>query len=237
MITSVGVVIPVANEEELLPGCLEAMCAAVDELRSVRDLTVRTIVVLDTCDDASGAIAAGFAVETISVRHGQVGGARQAGTRHLLRTLKHHDQLWIASSDADSCVPHDWLSGMVELADSGVDLVLGTVRPAPDLDHRVTDAWYARHVLDDGHPHIHGANLGIRADVYRRAGGWPGLASGEDEALAARVGSLDGVRIARTSRFPVATSARLAARAPHGFSRYLDTLSAISATSLDGESA
>lgn len=235
MIRTVGVVVPVANEEALLPGCLEALCAAADDLG--QDLTVRTVVVLDACDDESAAIAAAFEVETISVRHRQVGSARRAGARQLLGAAEHHEELWLANTDADSRVPRDWLCGMVELADSGADLVLGTVRPAAGLDRRIADAWYARHVLDDGHPHIHGANLGIRADSYRRAGGWPRLATGEDEALVARAATLDGVRIARTSRFPVATSIRLTARAPYGFSSYLRGLSAASVASLDGESA
>lgn len=36
-----------------------------------------------------------------------------------------------------------------------------------------------------GHPHVHGANLGVGSEPYRAAGGFPALAHGEDRALVA----------------------------------------------------
>jgi hypothetical protein len=36
---------------------------------------------------------------------------------------------------------------------------------------------------DGTHPHVHGANLGIRADAYSDAGGWNDLTVAEDHCL------------------------------------------------------
>ena len=36
---------------------------------------------------------------------------------------------------------------------------------------------------DGSHPHVHGANLGVRADAYLRAGGWADLRTAEDHDL------------------------------------------------------
>lgn len=35
----------------------------------------------------------------------------------------------------------------------------------------------------DGHKHVHGANMGVSAEAYRRAGGFKSLACSEDHAL------------------------------------------------------
>ena len=217
MIREVGVVVPVANEEKRLPTCLDALDAA--RAAVTPRLTVRIVVVLDDCTDGSDAIAhARHHVEVLTVRLGRVGAVRAAGVRHLLRSVP-PGQLWVANTDADSAVPADWLSGMIDLTASA-DLVLGTVVPGPGLADAVHRRWHARHTLRDGHHHVHGANFGIRADTYLAAGGWPDVASGEDELLAART-LATGARIVRTGALPVVTSTRLVGRAPRGFSSYL----------------
>jgi hypothetical protein len=78
-------------------------------------------------------------------------------------------------------------------------------------------------MLGDSHPHVHAANLAIRADGYAAIGGWRPLRSGEDEDLAARA-TAAGLRIHRTGRLPVRTSTRPYGRAPYGFSSYLRAL-------------
>ncbi len=152
----------------------------------------------------------------------RVGLARRAGSSVALAGAAAPDRLWLASTDADSQVPVDWLTGMVGLADDGADLVLGTVVPAGDpLPPGVSEAYDAAYVHADGHPHVHGANLGIRASSYLRLGGWPDLATGEDHALVARAAAAGDVRVRRTGALPVATSTRLTARAPYGYSSHL----------------
>ena len=83
-------------------------------------------------------------------------------------------------TDADCAVPRDWLSFMVAEARCGTQVVLGTVLPGPGLSAALKAAWLGRHHLREGHPHIHGANFGIRADTYLTLGGWQPLSLGED---------------------------------------------------------
>ena len=71
---------------------------------------------------------------------------------------------------------------------------------------------------DSTHPHVHGANLGVRADAYLRAGGWPQLPSAEDHALWKRLGNEPRLSDAELR---VLTSGRRVGRAPNGFAQAL----------------
>lgn len=227
MIRTIGVVIPVADEQELLARCLTAVQDSARELHCrAAGVVVRVVVVLDACTDDSAGIASAFAAETVVVQERRVGSARRAGCDRLVASGSATDELWLANTDADSLVPRDWLTGMFDEAEQGADVVLGTVRPETDLPGGLLARWLNRHVRTSGHPHVHGANFGIRASAYQRLGGWPQLATGEDQVLADRAAAVPGVHVARTGRFPVATSARLNARAPYGFSSYLRGLAA-----------
>jgi hypothetical protein len=95
------------------------------------------------------------------------------------------------------------------------------VIPGPDLGAPARAEWLRRHHLREGHPHVHGANLGIRGDAYLGLGGWPALATGEDAELARRAARTGHLRISRTASIPVVTSTRSHSRAPHGFASYL----------------
>jgi hypothetical protein len=77
--------------------------------------------------------------------------------------------------------------------------------------------------LADGHPHVHGANLGISGAAYVRTGGWGDLVAHEDVDLVQRAVAA-GVPVARSGGAPVLTSSRLDARAPDGFAAYLRAL-------------
>ncbi len=228
MIDAVGVVIPARNEQESITACLRAVHRAARRLQ-VRDRRfgrVRVIVVLDACIDATARIVAGHPdVEAIAVHAGSTGAARAAGARRLLaRSSGPPSRLWIANTDADSEVPGEWLTRTITFADAGAQLVLGTVVPRPgQLPHGIEAAWHARHAGGDPHPHVHGANFGIRADTYLALGGWPDAATGEDVLLAARAEQA-GLRIARTTSLAVVTSARTAGRSPRGFAHYLARL-------------
>lgn len=68
----------------------------------------------------------------------------------------------------------------------------------------------------EGHRHIHGANLGVSAEAYRRAGGFQPLKSSEDVALVNGLLS-SGAAIAWSATPRVVTSARRDFRAPDGF--------------------
>ncbi|MBE7190481.1 hypothetical protein, partial [Jatrophihabitans endophyticus] len=126
-----------------------------------------------------------------------------------------------ANTDADSVVEPDWLVHQLDHAESGAHVVAGTV--SPDVDGATLRRWRAEHDAGDGHPHVHGANLGIRGDALVSLGGWPAFATGEDVELVARA-SAAGFAVVRTGRHPVRTSARRVGRAPKGFSSYLAAL-------------
>jgi hypothetical protein len=222
VITHIAVVIPAADEEDEICGCLDALAIARDELLTATDgaVTCAVTVVLDDCRDRTADLVAGFPdTRTVISSARCVGAARRLGAVHALagRALR---EVWLANTDADCRVPADWLITMLTAATSGVPLVLGTVRPAPGLPHAVEEAWHAAHPPVDDHPHVHGANLGIAADLYHRIGGWHDLTAHEDHDLVARA-SASGATILRTGASPVETSSRLSGRVPHGFASYL----------------
>ncbi len=223
-ISELGVVVPARDEQRHIGDCLEALEISRRRLAdSHPGVRTRVLVVLDSCADATPArVAAWPGVEAVAVAHGCVGAARATGTARLVTSSRCvAEELWLAHTDADSVVPADWMTTMLRHAELGAQLVLGTVRPDADLDDQLRDRWHRRHVEADGHPHVHGANLGIRADTYALLGGWRAAASGEDVDLAARATAHGRLRIHRTAESPVTTSSRLDGRAPGGFSSYL----------------
>jgi cellulose synthase/poly-beta-1,6-N-acetylglucosamine synthase-like glycosyltransferase len=228
VIRAVAVIVPAANEEHRIARCLASIDTAARHLaRRAPGLRVTVIVTLDSCRDGTAAICAMFpGVTTVTITSQNVGAARQAGTQAALsRRAGPADELWLASTDADSAVPAGWLTAMVAAAGRGASLVLGTVLPGPDLSPAARAQWLARHDLRDGHPHVHGANLGIRADAYLALGGWRPLVTGEDADLARRAAAAGWLSITRTAAIPVITSTRRVGRAPRGFSSYLRALS------------
>jgi cellulose synthase/poly-beta-1,6-N-acetylglucosamine synthase-like glycosyltransferase len=231
-IGTVSVVVPIADEELLLPGCLDALDAARAMLTARRPpVQCRLVLVLDGCTDGSEPFvrhrAAGDPDISVVVSHARrVGIARGLGSAHAIARAGHGPDHWLATTDADSLVPEAWLVRMLERADAGADLVLGTVRPVGALSPAIATAYEAAYRDIDGHPHVHGANLGVRADALSRLGGWPPLATGEDQALVAAAVAAGDMTVCRTAALPVATSTRLLARAPQGFSSHLRGLRA-----------
>ncbi len=79
-------------------------------------------------------------------------------------------------------------------------------------------------VLPQGrHERVHGANLGLRGDVYLAVGGFGPLSTGEDQYLWDRV-KLAGFLAVTTPRAPVTTSSRLRGRASGGLADLLAAL-------------
>ena len=219
------VVVPARNEEELLPRCLAALTVAVGEVGGAVGQApplIDVVVVLDRCSDGTAEVAAEWpAFASISTTGGAVGVARRAGVRHLLPTSNHFTSTtWIATTDADSAVSPNWLTVQLAFARNDIDLVLGTVLPDEKLSDGGRDRWDAQHRLVEGHVHVHGANLGVRADRYLQAGEFARLDGHEDVRL---VTALRGLRVSeiRTELIPVLTSGRLTGRTPGGFAGYL----------------
>ena len=227
MITTVAVVVPARDEQDTIAACLDALGVARARLQaSDPSVDVRIVVVLDDCRDGTAAVVDGYRdVETVVSSAGCVGSARRQGTAALLASLDRPlPEIWLASTDADSLVPPDWLARMVGHGDAGAELVLGTVRPGAGLTGVVAAAWRAVHDATDGHPHVHAANLGISAATYRALGGWRDLPGHEDVDLVERAMLGGHRRIDRVGDIAVTTSSRLVGRVPVGFATYLQAL-------------
>ncbi|MEP9394486.1 MULTISPECIES: glycosyltransferase [Gordonia] len=227
-LTHIHVVVPARNEEGLIDRCLSMIARCRDELVSKRaPMAVSVTVVLDRCDDGTAAIAHRHGARLVECDAGTVGGARHLGVTAALGSVGDSELAnhWIANTDADSAVPHDWLIAHAELASAGADLVAGLVTPdeAPLTPHQRT-RWHLAHPVESGHSQIYGANLGIRGDIYRAIGGFEPLATGEDRALVAAAGVLGAITVA-TARGIVSTSARRYSRAPNGFAEWVHSAS------------
>lgn len=217
-VVDVVVVIPVRNEEALLPRCLASVAAAI---RRIPQVNARVVVVLDGCEDGSEAIARSHGVHTIVSTARRVGEARDLGVRAALAgAAVRPEAIWIANTDGDSAVPVDWLSEQLRLADAGADAVLGRIIPdRGDLSADQYERWVAR-AAQDSAEHVHGANLGVRASRYLEAGGFPHVAEHEDVVLVQRIRGL-GVDVVGMRNARVTTSARTSGRTPGGFAGHV----------------
>ncbi len=226
-VNRLAVVVPAHDEAELLPRCLAGLVAAVDRVAGV---PVEVIVVADACTDATAAVAAAAGVIVVPSTARRVGVARASG---MAQALRHGpDGLWLATTDADSLVPPDWLAWHLAHARAGADLLAGTVAvddwtPWPYAVRSRYDTRYGAAVDGTTHAHVHGANLGVSGPAYVAAGGFPPVTHDEDHALIAGARAA-GARIVTDTRCPVLTSSRAgeAARAPHGFAGHLVALAA-----------
>lgn len=212
-----GIVIPAHNEEQHLGACLEAVAEAARH-PALAGEAVLPIVVLDSCTDGSADLAARAACLALSVEARNVGVARALGAQELLA----RGARWLSFTDADTRVSPSWLVDQLSLE---ADAVCGTVGVDDWTAHGVHAGLLHWHFLQtyhdrDDHRHVHGANLGVSAEAYRRAGGFQQLACSEDEALV-RALEATGARIAWSAKPRVVTSARKDARAAGGFASAL----------------
>jgi hypothetical protein len=101
--------------------------------------------------------------------------------------------------------------------------MVGTVRPDfRDLSDHQREAWLATRTPGRANGHVHGANLGVRADLYLGAGAFPAIPEHEDVALAKHVSRL-GAQVVASDRCEVMTSGRGEGRTPGGYAGYLST--------------
>jgi hypothetical protein len=157
----------------------------------------------------------------LHTRAGTVGTARALAASYAIEhTTAPLSTVWLANTDADCVVPRTWLSDQIEFAASGIEAVAGIVEVdsfeehGPEVSERFRTSYsiYA----DGTHPHIHGANLGVRADRYVCVGGWADLKTAEDHDLWGRL-RRTGARLLSSAHLQVVTSGRRIGRAPSGF--------------------
>lgn len=228
---ALGVVIPVNNEERLLRACLDALMHSMNH-EALGSLFTHVVVVLDSCRDKSAFLAhqwkehssasTSFDVTIVDTNEENVGFARALGCEVLLEEMGEFDldHVWLATTDADSRVPAEWLANQVRQHDLGADAWAGRVAVTEWPLHRLVIAASWQRAYDaEAHP-IHGASFGVNARWYVDVGGFSPLRTSEDralyEALVAR-----GATVYYDATAPVNTSARRNARAPEGFSAAL----------------
>jgi glycosyltransferase involved in cell wall biosynthesis len=221
-----GVVVPVHNEEELLVDALDALKAAFDDIRDAH-IPSQLVLVFDSCRDASVNVAREWTrglpshtvlgVSAINFDARNVGVARRQGCAAVLDHWEEQnpEHIWIATTDADSRVPRDWLREQVQHHERGKDVWAGRVAVKSDGEGAEIVRRWQRAYDREAYP-IHGASLGFNAAKYLAAGGFSPLETGEDRALL-RALEKSGAATYFDPSLRVLTSARRRGHAPHGF--------------------
>jgi cellulose synthase/poly-beta-1,6-N-acetylglucosamine synthase-like glycosyltransferase len=223
---AVGVVIPAQNEQATIQRCLMSVLASCDATDRCGPAWI--VVVADQCTDRTVELARqalGFRGQVLTCAAGSPGTARRLGVAAVMQHFKDLDprQVWLANTDADTHVPLNWIGTHLEHADANAGAVAGIVElDTHGLRSDVRELYRTTYTLDpDGsHPHVHGANLGVRADAYLDAGGWSDVSVAEDHCLWGRLMGR-GWRLRSPASSVVLTSGRLQGRAKGGFA---DTL-------------
>ncbi|WP_327299152.1 MULTISPECIES: glycosyltransferase [unclassified Streptomyces] len=227
---SLAVVIPAHNEEALLAKALDAIRTA-SQHPALQRVRVLTVVAADSCLDGTAATARRAGAQVVPLDCRNAGQARAAAAHRALEILGGPAGSWLASTDADSTVPPNWLAFQHARACEGWEAIVGTVSVAdwpqhvPGLAGRHQRHYNASRPTRGPwlHPHVHGANLGVSADAYVAVGGFPPVPVSEDHGLVAAL-SAGKHRILRTQDCPVTTSGRLRPRARGGFGDHLAAL-------------
>ena len=134
MSTRFAVVVPARDEAVSIDACL----TAIDLAAGWSDVPVQIVVVADGClDDTAARARRHPGVTVLETPGSNVGGARAAGARHALR----HGATWLASTDADSVVPANWITTHLDLARHGAD---DDVRASPTSRPRRSPGGTAR---------------------------------------------------------------------------------------------
>ena len=164
---SVSVVIPAYNEELLIRACLDAVKA--------QDYAgpIEILVIDNASTDATGAIARACGVRVIEEPRRGYGSALRRGFSEATGDV-------IASTDADTIVPADWISRFAREYDAHPDVVaiggaiefFGANRPGRLLTEGVLPFVNRIDRANPAGPHLWGANLSVRRDAFEKIGGW-----------------------------------------------------------------
>lgn len=220
------VLIPACNEEKLLPRCLKSVLDACARIPFPNTFDI--VLIVDSSTDNTLKLGQEIlnqqgAVLNIMTRN--VGAARNFAAATALKRYKGPlTQCWLANTDADCEVPTHWLIEQLKWASLGMQSIAGIVTVDSYIEHKADVPYkflkdYVIHP-DGTHPHVHGANLGIRADTYLNVGGWRPLETAEDHDLWNRLAALEIPKISDAKLF-VITSGRKIGRAPRGFANKL----------------
>ena len=232
------VAIPVRNEAERIGPCLTALNTQIHRPDGV-------VVLLNNCTDATEAIARelaphlGFRLEVVRrdlpPAEANAGHARRLAMQ-LAAELAGDDGV-LLTTDADSIAPPDWVTRNVRALGKRADIVCGRavidpVEAAMIPAHLHEDdarecrlialldtlAWMLDpewHDPPPRHTEASGASLAVTVDAYRRVGGIPAIAAGEDRAFVRALWMMDA-RVRHDPAIQVVVSGRIVGRADGG---------------------
>jgi len=208
----VSVVIPAYNEEKYIGRCLEAL-----QVQTYPREQTEIIVVDNNCTDHTAAIARSFGAEVVFEPCKGIGAARQRGALAARGKV-------IASTDADTIVPPNWLERIAHRfqADPGLGGLYGPVRHIDGGEmakiYMLTVMPALMHLTDRiNKPCFSGNNFAVRRDRLMQVGGYnTKLLTGEDVDISIRMSKV--TRLEFDPTFVAYTSAR---RAQEGVPRIL----------------
>ena len=235
----VAVAIPAHNEADWIARCLEALDQRLD------GAGVNVVLLVNNSTDATAAIARGlqpalsFALNVVEhdfpSKQQTAGQARRLAMEIAANTLPPNGVL--LSTDADGQVAPDWLAANLAHIRQGADAVAGravldpadaAVIPAILHEDDARECAYAAlldeidHLLDPDpadswprHTEHSGASICVTLGAFRRAGGVPPIAVGEDRAFFAALRRADA-RIRHAPDVYVTVSGRIDGRAVGG---------------------
>ncbi len=241
-LNAIAICVPIRNEQATLPDLLRAL----ERLEQDRGDRIAICLLLDGCSDDSVPIASAYrdrsrhavTLRDVAVSRGNAGSARHRSMLMGLDAIGDGEG-WLLTTDGDSVPARDWLTRM-KYALGASDLVAGrilrivdTASPLQDRIERYYDRLFALRRQCDPvpweaaitHHCTGGANIGIRAGVYRALGGFAPVPSGEDARLIDEA-ERAGMRVRRDATCVVRTSDRRDGRTAGGLAgllRQLDT--------------
>jgi GT2 family glycosyltransferase len=238
---SVVVGIPVKNEAARIANCLQALGAQED----LGNHCVAVVLLLNNCTDSTASIVRQVASELPITVHSLevVLPPHEANAGFARRMVMEHASALVdpagvlLTTDADGRVDSRWLAHNLRALNAGVDAVAGRIDidpleaaliPARLHEDDARECAYADLIdrinarfdpdLDDPlprHTEHSGASIAVKASVYRRVGGIPGIALGEDRAFFEALRQVDA-RIRHAPEVRVVVSGRTVGRAAGG---------------------
>lgn len=238
-LSSIVVAIPVNDEAERIADCLRAL-----SLQSGIS-QYQIVLLLNNCADGSAAVVRDLAPNLpIPVHLFEItlpSGYANAGYARRLAMQAAEDfvapQGVLLTTDADACVYPNWIATNLLALREGADAVAGCIDIDPaeaalipprlhEDDARecayatLLDEIHARLDWDPAdpwprHSEQSGASIAVTVDAYRRAGGIPAMALGEDRAFFEALRRVDA-RIRHTPEVRVVVSGRIHGRAAGG---------------------
>lgn len=175
----VSIIIPVKNEEEHLPLCLES----ISKLNYPPE-NIEVIVVDNGSNDSTVNIAEKYGVKVFVDLHLNVSGLRNLG-------VKSAEGAFLAFVDADCMVHKDWLVAASEYFDNKSVVMWGSPPVIPDNATWVQKTWYHVRMKDDtvcSAGWLESMNMFVRKEQFIEAGGFnESLVTCEDVDLSYRM--------------------------------------------------